>query len=174
MIRAEAEAVVAFFRAKAVDILRRDGAHAPLMVLYPDAPGAPPVLLALGGLMASDRAKAAGMGVVRAAVRMIRPAGVVTVMEAWVSPRAKMVGGDEPGLGGHLKPRDDPDRREALTVTWEFRAAEGRWAGMATQFFHHVDGGIALDEAEEWIEGPDRRLTGRFCGLLAEAPADSA
>lgn len=175
MTRADAEALLADTKARAARILVEDGRHTPLMLLLPPAAAGRPVLLALGAMMASEQAKAVGMAAVREAVRTMRPAGVVSVLETWVSQRPKVVGGDEPGLGGMLKPRDDPDRREALTVMWEFRldGEPGVWEGMWQQFFRHAHGGevIVLDEAVESVAGVGgARLAGQFCGLLADAP----
>jgi len=177
MTRSDAEALVADVKARAARVLVEDGHHTPLMILLPSVSGPPPVLLALGAMMTSEAAKAVGMAAVREAVRATRPAGVVSVLESWVSQRPKVVGGDEPGLGGVLKPRDDPGRREALVVVWEFRldGESAVWEGMWQQFFRHVHGGeaVALDEVVEAITGEGGvRLAGQFCGLLG-GDADS-
>ena len=150
--RAEAERHLAWAKAKAAEVLAADGRHEPLALLFRD--GAEPLAVALGS-MGSPAAKDASAAALRALARLSGAVGVVVVLEAWMSPPS-------PARWG-LAPSSDPERREALVVSWEFRVAgeRAKRAGASVRPFHRVGGRVVLGEAAEWPA-----MEGRFGDVL--------
>ena len=138
--------------AKAAEVLAADGRHEPLALLFRD--GAEPLVFSLGDL-GSAAAKDASAAALRALARLYCAVGAIVVLEAWISPPS-------PARWG-LAPSTDPERREALVVSWEFRVAgeAAKRAGASVRPFHRVAGRVVLGEAAEWPA-----MEGRFGDVI--------
>lgn len=158
MTKAEIAEYLADTKLRAAEILVEYGNHEPLVFLFPpaDVPE-PPAIFRIGRYMGSVEGKNDITNRIRNAVLQARASGVVTILEAWVSPAAV--------AGWGLRPSEDPDRREVLKITWEFRAedAEEKVAGATYQFFHHEGEDVVLDEALD-VDGLSE--VGRFANFL--------
>jgi hypothetical protein len=160
MTRAEIDQFIADTKQKAVEILVADGNHAPLAFLFPpDGRPEGPVLLSLEGVMGADAGADAAADLLRNVVRRTNASGVVTVIEAWVSPAAV-------SRRWGLSPAEDPGHVEALMLAWEFRLPSGqeRVGGVWFQPFRHEGGRVVLGEA---VAFPAALSGGRFAGILA-------
>lgn len=126
--------LLAYLKAKSVEVLRRDGHHSRILFRFPppgtDAPGE---VVPLGDADPTDarrEAKAEGSPL------------VATVAEVWLSPASAAEWG--------IAPSEDPDRREALHVVWEALGPGGEWrSGTWLQLFHREGERIVVDELLE-------------------------
>ena len=122
-----------------------------------------------GNAQAAERAKDTIATQVRRIAKERKAEGVVHIFEAWLSVEAakalQILGGDEPGMAkaAGMIARYAPDRKEILSVIWEFRLDSGeRVDGVWTGFFERDGGRIKFTREER----NDVAALGRFTGLL--------
>lgn len=94
---------------------------------------------------------------VREQLKEQKAIGYFTVSEAWVSTKPYSKGdvafGEEPGRAlfpGMTPPRQDPKRREAIMINWEWKGPpEGVYsAGYIAQFYRREGNKIVLEEID--------------------------
>jgi hypothetical protein len=134
---------VAWLARRATEILVEDGELLPSVFLV-----APPgVTLTVPAMVVVPNGATA---VVRRMVRAQGCAGTVTVLTVWRAPASAAEWG--------LRPSADPERREALCVSWEYHEGDNRSEGCAFQYFRREGGRIVLEErrveATALVAGP--------------------
>ena len=117
-----------------------------------------PVIISLAQFMEDDASKNLVSHAIRNVVAKVGASGVVTILEAWMSPAAV-------SQKWGLRPSEDPDRLDVLKVTWEFRVPgeSEKITGYWVQLFHHEGDNVVLDGAIE--ESPSDEV-GRFANFL--------
>lgn len=157
MNRAEVDHFIEDTKRRSAEILVEDGNHVPMAFIFPPhGIDAGPMLFDLGEVMGSAAGKDAATDVIRNIVAQAGASGVVTLLEGWVST---------PAPGPLVRPSQDPLRREALILSWEFRVPDEpeKIRGMWFRFFHHEGERIVLGETQDWSA---ERSEGRFVNFL--------
>lgn len=143
---------------RSAEILVDDGSHPPLAFIFPPhGSDAAPALVHLGGVMGSDEGKDAGTDMIRNVVAQTGASGVVTILEGWVTTPAPS--------GTRVRPSQDPLRREALILSWDFRVPgeSEKVQGISFRFFHHEGERTVLGETKDWSDAENE---GRFANFL--------
>jgi hypothetical protein len=132
-------------KAQAINLLLTTGHHTTLLV----ADGPEPLVLGMSGIMGRDENKHAAVTATKNLLREKAAVGVIFITEAWLSDDAKIVS-NEDGSVQYMRPTNDPDRREALIVRWEFKTRDaGFVSGEWHQLFRHEGERIVLEEVRE-------------------------
>jgi hypothetical protein len=159
MTRDEITEYIGFLQTQAKEMLVKDGEHAPMVFLFPphDLAGEP-AIISLGALMGSGDDKELAAEAIRGTAQRVGASGVALIFEAWLSPAAV-------SQKWGLRPSQDPDRIEVLSLSWEFRVPgeSEKITGVWYQHFHHEGDKIALDQ--EW-EMDEPSTQGLFTNLL--------
>jgi hypothetical protein len=122
-------------RDKAMELLRQDGHHAPVLILYTDGG------MEVGGIHATgDRPMHEH---VRAIVQSRKAKAFVAISESWMvgAPHA------EASLREHIPPSKHPERREALTVSAVHPAGRQMWVMPFSREHGTITFGKMLDSA---------------------------
>lgn len=169
MTQEEIDKMLATMEERGRSLMIETGNHPPIMLLFTDKPdkegGATIVHLgpiiemaeeafARGDSDTGYKVKQAMAYAMHAAVEEVKPFGLITIMDAYISkPKGDSL------LGLDQQPRSDPNRIEAMTMYWEFKMANGSKLSMSQAFpYKRVGRKVTFDEKREkpfaMAEGP--------------------
>ncbi len=147
--------------------LTRDGHLVPVAFMFSDGDESPS-LFNLAPFMDTHHKKDVLSHALRKTCEKVDAYGIVMVVEAWAGMPVEGTTAEdlkkEVEEGRYIPPSQLPERRELITLTWEWRKEDGTLEeGLMSQFFHHEGEKIVLGEKDTHSGSHGM---GRFSGFL--------